>query len=100
MRYKRLANGTHAVGVEHDGRFVIWTSVFDAREGRALVKAVDAVFDLFFATSGAYSTMVGDAEVPRGATAKVARAAAKAARAEGPRPSATRPTGSAARRGH
>ena len=28
--------------------------------------------DLFFATSGGYVTMVGDEEIPRGATAKVA----------------------------
>jgi len=74
MEYKRPKDGTHVVGYRCDGKFLVCTSVFDAREGKALVRAVQAVFDLFHATSRAYITMLPDGtEAPKSSTAKITK---------------------------
>ena len=71
MTYRKLKNGTHAVGFTHQGRFLAYASAFDAREAKALVKAIHAVMDLFHATSGAWVTIGAQGkELPRGASAK------------------------------
>jgi len=76
MVYRKLKDGTHAVGFAHGGSFIVYTSAFDAREAKALLKAIRAVFDLFHTSSGAWVTMgPGGKEIPRGASAKAARAA-------------------------
>jgi hypothetical protein len=77
MQYRRLENGEHVVGFKFEGRFIIYSSVFDEREGKALVKTIRAVFDLFHATSGAWVTMRGTTEIPRGATTKIKMKAKK-----------------------
>jgi hypothetical protein len=74
VEYKRLKDGTHVVGFRCDGKFLVYTSVFDAREGKALIRAIRAVFDLFHATSGAYVTMLPDgSEAPRSSSRKAAK---------------------------
>jgi hypothetical protein len=71
MVYRKLKDGQHVVGIPFEGRFIIYTSVFDAREGKALTKALRSIFELFNATSGAWVTMgPGAKEIPRGSTAK------------------------------
>ena len=68
MVYRKLKDGQHVVGIPFEGRFIVYTSVFDAREGKALRSIF---FDLFNATSGAWVTMgPGAKEIPRGSTAK------------------------------
>ena len=71
MEYRKLKNGAHVVGFSFEKRFIVYTSVFDAREGKALVATIRSVFDLFHATSGAWVTMVGTEKIPRDATHKV-----------------------------
>src|SRR3954468_4432251 len=79
MEYRRLKDGTHAVGFRFEGRFIVYTTAFDAREAKALIAAVRAVMKLFNATSGAWVTMGPDnREIPRGATTKVKAARRKA----------------------
>jgi hypothetical protein len=76
MVYRKLKDGTHAVGFVHGGSFIVHTTAFDAREAKALLKAIRAVFDLFHSTSEAWVTMgPGGKEIPRGASAKAAKAA-------------------------
>jgi hypothetical protein len=71
MTYRKLKDGTHAVGFTHDRRFLVYASAFDAREAKALVKTIHAVMELFYATSGAWITIGPEGkEVPRGASAK------------------------------
>jgi hypothetical protein len=72
MEYRRLENGIHAVGFKFEKRFIVYTSAFDEREARALTKAIRSVLDLFHATSGAWVTMRGTTEIPRGASGKKA----------------------------
>ncbi|HET6249296.1 MAG TPA: hypothetical protein VFE47_16490 [Tepidisphaeraceae bacterium] len=60
----------YAVGFKFEKRFIAYTTAFDKREARALLKAIHAVMDLFNATSGAWVTMCGTTEIPRGATKK------------------------------
>ncbi|PYV35858.1 MAG: hypothetical protein DMG22_01000 [Acidobacteria bacterium] len=75
MVYKRLKNGTHAVGFVHDGKFVAYATAFDAKEAKALIKAWRAVLELFHATSGAWITEDDEGRViPRGSTSKRRRA--------------------------
>jgi hypothetical protein len=82
MIYRKLKDGTRAVGFSHEGRFLVYASAFDAREAKALLKAIHAVFDLFHATSGAWVTMgPGGKEIPRGASAKPPRRGPPRARA-------------------
>jgi hypothetical protein len=76
MVYRKLANGTHAVGFVHGGSFLAYATAFDAREAKALLKAIHAVFDLFHSTSGAWVTMgPSGKEIPRGASSKEEKAA-------------------------
>jgi hypothetical protein len=70
MEYRKLKDGTHAVGFMMDDRFIPYATAFDGRVARALIKAIHSVLDLFHATSGAWVTMVGDNEIPRGASSK------------------------------
>jgi len=70
MEYSRLKDGTHAVGFKFEGRFIAYTTAFDAREARALIRAIRAVLELFNATSGAWVTMRGTEKIPRGASYK------------------------------
>ncbi len=71
MIYRRLGDGTHAIGIVVDGRFLVYASAFDAREAKALLKAWRAVLDLFHATSGAWvTTDMQGKEIPRGASNK------------------------------
>jgi hypothetical protein len=71
MTYRKLKDGAYAVGFNVDGRFIAHTSAFDAREAKALVKAIHAVIDLFHTTSGAWVTLLPDGtEIPRGSTRK------------------------------
>jgi hypothetical protein len=71
MTYKRLGDGTYAVGFPFEGRFIAWASAFDQREARALLRAINAVIDLFHATSGAWVTIApGGKAIPRGSSAK------------------------------
>jgi hypothetical protein len=75
MVYRKLKNGTHAVGFEFEGRFIAYASAFDAREAKALVKAIHAVIELFHKTSGGWVTVApGGKVIPRGSSAKAARA--------------------------
>jgi hypothetical protein len=74
MTYRKLADGTYAVGFVVDRRFFAYTSAFDAREARAFIAAFRAMLDLFHKTSGAWVTMeLGGVELPRGATLKQSR---------------------------
>jgi hypothetical protein len=71
MVYKKLKDGTHAVGFMHQGKFIAYATAFDAQEAKALLKAWRAVLELFHCTSGAWITVdSGGREIPRGATAK------------------------------
>jgi hypothetical protein len=71
MVYRKLKNGIHAVGFTYQGRFIACSSAFDAREAKALVKALHAVMELFHKTSGGWVTMGPEGkEMPRGSTAK------------------------------
>jgi predicted HAD superfamily Cof-like phosphohydrolase len=93
MVYRKLKNGTHAVGFVHGGSFIVYASAFDAREAKALLKAIRAVFDLFYATSGAWVTMGPDGkEIARGGSAKAAKAAGRR-RQTGTRAQPARPGG-------
>ena len=70
MVYRKLKDGTHAVGFTIDGRFIAYASAFDAREAKALVKAIHAIMDLFHATSGAWVTVGAEGKIiPRGSSA-------------------------------
>jgi hypothetical protein len=72
MTYRKLKDGSYAAGFIFDRRFIPCTSAFDAREAKALVKAVNAVLELFHATSGAWVTLQPDGnEIRRGASRKV-----------------------------
>ena len=71
MVYRKLKNGTHAVGFVHDGSFIVYATAFDAKEAMALIKAWRAIMDLFHATSGAWvSENSQGKEIPRGSTSK------------------------------
>ena len=73
MQHRRLKDGTHVVGFWFNKAFVVYANAFDEREGRALVKAIRSVFDLYHATSGAFCTMRGTTKIPRAASAKAAK---------------------------
>ena len=74
MVYRKLKDGTHAVGFTYQGRFLAYACAFDAREAKALVRAFHAVLALFHATSGAWVTLgPGGKEIPRGSSAKAAK---------------------------
>jgi len=71
MVYKKLENGTHAVGFLHEGKFIAYATAFDAREARALLKAWRAVLELFHVTSGAWVAEGNKGkEIPRGSSSK------------------------------
>jgi hypothetical protein len=92
MDYKRLKDGTYVVGFRMDGRFISYCSAFDAREAKALVKAIRSILDLFHATSGAWVTLTPDGkEIPRGATKKMRKRERKLqSRTRSPRSNAAR----------
>jgi hypothetical protein len=74
MIYRKLKNGTHAVGFTYQGQFLAYATAFDAREAKALSKAIHAVIELFHATSGAWITIGPEGKVmPRGSSAKAAK---------------------------
>jgi hypothetical protein len=82
MTYRKLGDGSYAVGFVADRHFIAYASAYDAREARALVAAIRALLDLFHKTSGAWVTMSpGGVELRRGATAKTLRAAARRGKA-------------------
>jgi hypothetical protein len=71
VTYRKLKDGSYAVGYIVDGRFIAHASAFDAREAKALVKAIHAVLELFHATSAAWVTLQPDGtEIRRGSTPK------------------------------
>ncbi|HKO05571.1 MAG TPA: hypothetical protein VJW51_12515 [Candidatus Acidoferrales bacterium] len=71
MTYKKMNDGTYAVGYLHRGSFIAYTTAFDVKEAKALINVWRAVLDLFHATSGAWITVDGqDREITRGSTAK------------------------------
>ena len=71
MTYKRLSDGSYAVGFRFEGRFIAYASAFDQKEARALIRAINAVIDLFHATSGAWVTIApGGKVIPRGSSGK------------------------------
>ena len=74
MTYRRLPDGTHAIGFTYDRRFIAYASAYDAREAKALVKALRSVLDLFHATSGGWVTIgPGGKVIPRGSSANDAK---------------------------
>lgn len=77
MIYRKLKNGIHAIGFKLDGKFIVYASAFDAREAKALIRAIAAVMDLFHTTSGGWTTMVGDRELSRGSSPKSQRKSLK-----------------------
>lgn len=71
MIYRKLQDGTHAVGFTYNGQFLVYACAYDAREAKALTKAHRALMDLFHATSGAWVTMGPEGkEIPRGSSSK------------------------------
>ena len=60
MTYRKLKDGSYAVGLVVDGQFIPEASAFSAREAKAFVKAIHAVFGLFHTTSGAWVTLQPD----------------------------------------
>jgi len=71
MVYRKLKNGTHAVGFVHEGKFLAYATAFDAREAKALLRAWRAVLELFHATSGAWISEDDKGKViPRGSDSR------------------------------
>lgn len=71
MVYRKLKDGTHAVGFMHSGKFIAYATAFDAKEAKALIKAWRALLELFHATSGAWITEDDQGkEIPRGSTSR------------------------------
>src|ERR1700759_5759267 len=47
MTYRKLKDGTYAVGFKFDGRFIAYATAFDAREARACGAEMSFVLKLF-----------------------------------------------------